>query len=173
MLSIMKEQEEDESTTTISTIDHLNIDIWTDKIFPFVGDYQFRFVAGVHPTFYQAYSITFPKKQTYYNLSTLDHAKLCYEEIHNQYRQSMLCAYAAKHGLLNVLQYLRGIGCPWNVWTCTYAAEKGHFKILQWAHTKGCPWNELTFAYAARGGHLDVLKWLRDENCPWSGSTNT
>ncbi len=43
--------------------------------------------------------------------------------------------------------------------TCT-AACGGHLQVLQWARSQGCPWNEGTSAGAARGGHLKVIKQL-------------
>jgi len=46
------------------------------------------------------------------------------------------------------------------------AAGGGHLEILQWARTNGCPWDEGTCYNAARGGHLEALKWLRDNGCP-------
>jgi hypothetical protein len=49
-------------------------------ILQYVGDHQFRFVAGVNRCFYQAYTDLFHKKETQYNLNTLKHAKICYDE---------------------------------------------------------------------------------------------
>jgi len=46
------------------------------------------------------------------------------------------------------------------------AAGGGHLEILQWAREYGCPWDEGTCYNAARGGHLEALKWLRDNGCP-------
>ena len=36
------------------------------------------------------------------------------------------CAMAAMGGHLQVLQWLRGEGCPWDHWTCHHAVDKGH-----------------------------------------------
>ena len=104
--------------------------------------------------------------------------------------------------------------------TCTYAAEGGHLEVLQWARANGCPWNEdpcseprqaatwrccsgrartalrgtsglapcrerrppggaavgaserllrgtADLRLAAGGGHLEVLQWARANGCPW------
>ena len=48
------------------------------------------------------------------------------------------------------------------------AAKHGHLEVLQWARTNGCPWDEDTCAYAAQYGHLDVLKWARENGAPWT-----
>jgi hypothetical protein len=53
----------------------------SQHIFPYVGDYQFRYIAGVDKTFYKAYTSVFPTRETYYNVDTLDHAKLCFKDI--------------------------------------------------------------------------------------------
>jgi hypothetical protein len=33
-----------------------------------------------------------------------------------------------------------------------------HLEVLQWARESGCPWDEKTCAQAALGGHLEVLQ---------------
>jgi hypothetical protein len=47
-----------------------------------------------------------------------------------------------------------------------YAAQGGRLEVLQWLRANGAPWDSRTCAYAARGGHLDMLKWLRANGCP-------
>jgi hypothetical protein len=51
--------------------------------------------------------------------------------------------------------------------TCSGAAKGGHLNILQWARANGCPWDEGTCDEAAWGGHLEVLQWARANGCPW------
>jgi hypothetical protein len=52
--------------------------------------------------------------------------------------------------------------------TCAVAAQKGHLEVLQWARANGCPWDKETCRLAAMGGHLEVLLWLRANDCPWN-----
>ena len=78
------------------------------------------------------------------------------------------CRAAAKGGHLEVLQWLRANDCPWDEDMCEGAAEGGHLEVLQWAHANGCPWSEDTCANAAAGGHLEVLQWAHANGCPWS-----
>ena len=85
--------------------------------------------------------------------------------------KSGLCAYAAGGGHLEVLQWARGRGCPWNWKTYAWAGRNGHLEVLQWARAHGCPWDEKTCAYAARNGHLAVLQWARANGCPWDEGT--
>lgn len=49
-----------------------------------------------------------------------------------------LTRYAARSGNLEMLQWLRANGCPWDKETTLAAAEGGHLEILQWAHAMGC-----------------------------------
>merc|ERR1719420_1560972 len=42
-----------------------------------------------------------------------------------------------------------------------YSAQGGHLEVLQWARAQGCPWNARTCAWAAKNGHLAVLQWAR------------
>ena len=47
------------------------------------------------------------------------------------------------------------------------AAEGGHLEVLQWARANGAPWDERTCRDAAEGGHLEVLQWARANGAPW------
>ena len=42
----------------------------------------------------------------------------------------------------------------------------GHLDVLQWARAQGCPWNWCTCVKAAEGGHLKLLSWARANGCP-------
>jgi hypothetical protein len=37
-----------------------------------------------------------------------------------------------------------------------YAAKRGHLEVLQWARENGCPWNELTRELAASKGYVET-----------------
>ena len=82
-----------------------------------------------------------------------------------------LCTFAARAGHLELLQWARLNGCPWDVWTCVNAARNGHLDMLQWARLNGCPWDERTCASAAHNGHLEVLQWARLNGCAWDERT--
>jgi hypothetical protein len=77
------------------------------------------------------------------------------------------CSKAAGNGHLDVLQWLKENGWPWDSWTCILAASGGHLKVLKWSRENGCPWNHVACQEAAREGHLNILKWLRENKCPW------
>ena len=80
------------------------------------------------------------------------------------------CAWAASRGHLEILQWLRSQGCPWDYFTCAWAAEKGHLKCLQWARSEGCPWTKYACLFSARDGHLECLQWARENGCPWDAN---
>ena len=82
-----------------------------------------------------------------------------------------LCYDAAKKGHVEVLQWARSQGCPWNEWTCIRAIGGNQFEILKWAHARGCPWDISTCAVAASVGNLQILKWLKEHGCPWDENT--
>ena len=77
--------------------------------------------------------------------------------------------WAAWGGHLEVLQWARANGCPWDEDTCSMAAHNGHLEVLQWARTTGCPWDERTCGMAVREGHRDVFLWAREYGCPTTG----
>ncbi|KAK3278740.1 hypothetical protein CYMTET_13335 [Cymbomonas tetramitiformis] len=89
------------------------------------------------------------------------------------YRQYMwmACAQAASGGHLQVLQWAREQGCPWNAQTCCDAARGGHLEVLQWARAWRNPWNAKHVALRQSGGHLEVLRWAHENGCPWDAWT--
>ena len=52
----------------------------------------------------------------------------------------MACQWAAACGHLEVRQWLRANGCPWDTDTCYQAVYHGHVETLRWARANGCPW---------------------------------
>ena len=98
-------------------------------------------------------------------------------------------------GHLEVLQWARANGAPWDEMTCANAALGGHLggaavgarerllpgtrelapmprKAATWRCCSGrartaAPWDEGTCADAAGGGHLEVLQWARANGAPW------
>lgn len=76
------------------------------------------------------------------------------------------CSRVAKNGSLNLLQWARANGAPWNERTCEKAAAGGHLEVLQWARANGAPWDILTSAYAYAHGHWEILQWARANGCP-------
>lgn len=99
------------------------------------------------------------------------------------------CA-AAKHGSVEILEWLRAEGCPFgsNVglgaaggghipvlkWLCSVgfdlnpamrnvAAGNGYIHVLEWLDEMGCPSSRHEYKFAARYGHIGVIKWLIDK----------
>ena len=46
------------------------------------------------------------------------------------------------------------------------AAAKGHLEILQWARSQGCPWNSWIWKYARLSGNSEILEWLKTQDYP-------
>ena len=63
---------------------------------------------------------------------------------------------AAGSGNLELVQWLRGEGCPWDYGTCQLAVKFGHVEVLRWAREHGCPWyGETKYKAAAELGYAD------------------
>jgi hypothetical protein len=93
-----------------------NLDV-RQHIISFVGKNQYRFVAAISRNFQAGYLQLYPdNKQTYYNVSTVEHADICFES-HDAHRSSTLCKTAARHGNLSVLMYLESRECTWDTST--------------------------------------------------------
>ena len=80
------------------------------------------------------------------------------------------CWRMARNGNLELLQFLRENGCPWDDWTCWNAAGYGHLDCLKYAHEHGCPWDWRTCCEAAEEGKLECLQYACDNKCPGSAS---
>jgi len=78
---------------------------------------------------------------------------------------------AAAKGFLNVVQWARSDGCPWDSDACRSAAAGGCLQVLQWMRSQEppCPWNEDVCTAAAGRGDLESLQWLRSQSppCDW------
>ena len=44
----------------------------------------------------------------------------------------------------------------------------GNLELIQWLRAEGCPWDYLTCFSAVNEGDVEVLRWLRENGCPWS-----
>jgi hypothetical protein len=74
---------------------------------------------------------------------------------------------SAGSGNLEMLQWLRSKGCPWNEWVCYHAAMNGHLEMLQWAHSAGCLWIWEDCCRLA-ADKPEMLQWcLQNLNSPW------
>lgn len=83
----------------------------------------------------------------------------------------LTCAFAARGGHLDIIEWLREHGGDWKTHTCSNAAFGGHLDILKWARKEGCPWDSKTCALAAKGGNLEILQWARTNGCEWDVTT--
>ena len=107
---------------------------------------------------------------------------LCQDRGHTIDRNVM--AWAASSGNLNLVQWLRSEGCPWDGDTYSFAARKGHLELMKWLHANGCPWTTCVSVdgedadyeepgpptvceNAARGGHVATLRWAIQNGCPY------
>lgn len=109
------------------------------------------------------------------------------------------CDNAAEGGHLEVLKWLRSIGCRWNDTTffwavkCNHvdvvkymldngfdivdgagnvAAKFGSLAILQLFHSLGYELTNSEINYAASGGHLDVIEWALNHGCHFTEHTS-
>lgn len=78
------------------------------------------------------------------------------------------CRQAARFGKIELLAWLKGKECPWDVRACNMAARYGHLSVLQWLRNQPspCPWSAHTSLLAAQYDQPDVLLWLLEQGCP-------
>ncbi|GFH53316.1 hypothetical protein CTEN210_09792 [Chaetoceros tenuissimus] len=74
--------------------------------------------------------------------------------------------------VLKMLKLLREFSVPWNRISCTnYAAEHGNIEALKWIRSQGAVIVEDTCVFAAMSGRIETLKWLTSIGCPLSKRT--
>lgn len=115
-----------------------------------------------------------------------------------EFTEYSIMEYAAKHGCLYVVKWLKDSGCKWDEYTLAAAAECGNLETMEWLHQNGCPsypdtftaaagygslknmkwllenkfeWEPETFTAAVANGNLENMKWLKKHGCPWEKET--
>jgi len=93
---------------------------------------------------------------------------------------SRTLALAARGGCLEVIKYLRELGCSWSDCCAPQAAAGGQLQTLKWLKANGCPWDircsnydssSLTAGLAAQHGHVEILIWLRENGVEFDSWT--
>jgi hypothetical protein len=77
------------------TLEEIPSELFIQYFLPFVGCHQYRFVAAVNHNFHSTYVTAFPETVTYFNLTTMEHAKICYDESKGQYHDPLILCYIA------------------------------------------------------------------------------
>lgn len=83
--------------------------------------------------------------------------------------QPLVCQALARHGHLELLQYVRSLSPPftWGEATATAAAVGGHLDTLKWLHANGLPCTATAREQGARLDYLDAFIWgLRNDDIP-------
>jgi len=81
-----------------------------------------------------------------------------------------ICAYAMSSSRLDMVEYLRTHGCPWDERVSYCAAHAGRLDTLQWLRDRGCPWDSQLYIAAARGRHYHIVEWALAHGCPYDAS---
>lgn len=94
--------------------------------------------------------------------------------IHNRDREIQwhwcICYFASKHNNLEMLQYARSNGCPWDYQVHSCAALNNSTEILEYAAENKCPWHDRTLLEATKQGSLDAVKLAHKLGCPLPAS---
>jgi hypothetical protein len=151
-------------------------DLILQHILSYVGNYQYLFVANVNCIFRNAYTTLFPTKETYYNASTMEHTRLCYNGEHINHQRSLLCNSAAAYGNIEALNFLAENHVSLRLEhqpISEVIVKNGHLHVLEWVLQNNnnsqqqlrIPWYDL-MTYAARHGNLTILQWLYTNGGP-------
>lgn len=68
-------------------------------------------------------------------------------------------------GRLDVIRWLREIGCSWDRWVMAHAAWKGQLRLVKWLKYNGCPCDGLAINWAENSGYHNISRWLRANGC--------
>jgi hypothetical protein len=81
-------------------------------------------------------------------------------------RAELLSRRTAVKGGVEMLKYVRELGCVFDTETTEAAALRGDLEALRYAHTCGAPWDVRTLAAAVRGDSLACLEYAHTHGCP-------
>ena len=75
-------------------------------------------------------------------------------------------ANAVQSDNLELVQYLRKMGCVWDhLSTCAASEHSSSVEMLQYLHSNGCPWTWDCSSAAAENHKLDCLQYATDHGC--------
>ena len=79
-----------------------------------------------------------------------------------------MASAAAQYGHMELVKYLCGEGgFAMDERVMVHAAIGGNLELVQWLRGEGCPWDDLTCSQAVHLGLVEVLGWVRENGCPW------
>jgi hypothetical protein len=171
-------------------MDIISHEILMNGILPFIGNFHFRYIAGINRQFYRSYTTLYPSKETYVfngNMSSLLDAsmdyipaeiQLCLDEIDkdtisNVLRDDQIITLhkiAATNGNVELLKYLQD----------TYQYLFGFQKMLNRKRSRSNQKKDTTWlqgrrsfcATAALHGRLDMIQLSRCQyDFPWDEET--
>jgi hypothetical protein len=163
-------------------------DLLIGYIVPFVGEYQFRFVALVNWYMYHAYTTVFPSKWTKFNDTTMAITNMCVKEfqsekimkacisVRNDVRVfNRIVKRNSKKGYITSLLVLAPHILYHNTFMeiASVAASRGHLSLLMWLYwychlstyydrPTDWDWNEV-YIHAIKNNQFAVLTWIRDK----------
>jgi hypothetical protein len=79
--------------------------------------------------------------------------------------KGLYCPVGPRGGV-EMLQYVRELGCVFNASTATIAACQGNLEALRYLHMCGAPWDCKTLFAAVQGGSLPCLEYAHMHGCP-------
>ena len=155
-------------------------ELWAE-IFQFVGGKQFLFMATTSRRFRRIYTESFPDQTTTYNITTNEHARICFDtgRIPQNHLRG-LWRTALRHDMLYVLYHLFYVYTFYDrsSQSTKIAAECGHVRALQWLVSIGstlCLKYSGISAIAAKNGHINILQFIYSSTTkstrPWNTST--
>jgi hypothetical protein len=92
-------------------------------------------------------------------------------EHHELELTSSIFEVVADSGSIEMLQWLRAIGCAWDSSAYGSAVRRDRLDILQWLRAEGCPLDDMAGGWghpsivttAAARGNLAILRWLLEQ----------
>ena len=74
-----------------------------------------------------------------------------------------LCKEAARYDRLDIIKWLRQLGCCWDEGAIEAAIQNGHLEMLEYLKNIGCPGCPDMCKLAAESNQFEVLKWLHEQ----------
>ena len=87
---------------------------------------------------------------------------------HNRFFHNWVIITIIRNGHFEVFKWIcdNNLNEPICEMICCEIARAGNLEMLQWARSRGFPWDESTCQNAVHNGHINVFVWAIENGCP-------
>ncbi len=82
-----------------------------------------------------------------------------------------ICSISIEKGHVHLLKWLQEHEFAFDnhsYWMCNRAVQYNNLEVLKFLRNIGCLWSKYTYKYGLDSGNQELIKWMEDNGCPTS-----